>query len=225
VGVALDRPPATGRIAVRDGRLFADTTEIADLRKLPGLPGRHNWQNAAAAFGACRALGLEAKDIVEAFASFPGLAHRLERVGRLQGVDFVNDSKATNAASVAKALACFDRIYWIAGGRAKSDGLTGLEPFYSRVRHAFLIGEAAEKFAVDLQGHVPCTISGTLEEAVPTAFGQALSEGERNPVVLLSPACASFDQFRDFEARGARFCELYRELAQGRRSRSDGAAA
>jgi UDP-N-acetylmuramoylalanine--D-glutamate ligase len=225
VGVALDRPPATGRISVRDGKLYADTVEIADLTKMPGLPGRHNWQNAAAAFGVCRALGVDTKAFVEALASFPGLAHRLERVGRLQGVDFINDSKATNAAAAAKALACFDRIYWIAGGRAKSDGLAGLEPFYSRIRHAFLIGEAAERFAGELQGHVPCTISGTLEEAVPAAFGHALAEGEKRPVVLLSPACASFDQFSDFEARGARFCELFRELAQGRRPRTNGAAA
>lgn len=228
VAVSFEQPKP-GAVSVWQGKLYADGDAIADFGAFTGLPGRHNGQNAAAAFAALRALGLDAAAIVKGLASFPGLAHRLERVGRLQGVDFVNDSKATNAAASAKALACFDRIYWIAGGRAKSDGLAGLDQYYSRIRHAFLIGEAAPSFAATLAGQVPCTHSGTLDLAVPAAFRQAQDDNAKEnaaaAVVLLSPACASFDQFKDFEARGDRFRDLVAELAGRAGAKSNGAAA
>jgi len=198
-----------GGVYVRDGVLIDDLDGQAvpalDLREAPTLPGAHNWQNAAAAYAACRRFGVDAPVIAACLRSFPGLPHRQERVARIDGVTFVNDSKATNAEAAVRALASYDRIYWIAGGRAKDGGLHGVEPWLDRVRHAFLIGEAAEDFAAFLDGKVPATISGDLDTAVPQAARQAKADGAANAVVLLSPACASFDQFADFEARGEAF--------------------
>ena len=125
----------------------------------------------------------------------------------------VNDSKATNVDAATRALSCYDNILWIAGGRAKEGDLESLQPYFPRIRHAFLIGEAAQTFASALEGQVPATISGELDSALPEAHTYALSQGHRDSVILLSPACASFDQFSDFEARGNRFKELVRALA------------
>jgi UDP-N-acetylmuramoylalanine--D-glutamate ligase len=144
--------------------------------------------------------------------SFQGLAHRLEPVATIDGVQFVNDSKATNPEAAARALASFDDIYWIAGGRPKEGGLDPLLPWLERARHAFLIGEAAEGFARELAGRIPCTRSGDLAYAVRQAAAAARADRAGNPVVLLAPACASFDQFRDFEHRGETFRALVREL-------------
>ena len=216
VPVASERVVAGGVHAV-GGHLVDDTDGAArpllDLRDVPTLPGAHNHQNAAAAFAAARALGLDAQVIVEAIRTYPGLPHRQERVAERRGVLFVNDSKATNPDAAAKALASYDTIYWIAGGRAKDGGLDALLPHLRRVRHAYLIGEAAEAFAAALAGHCPITHSGDLGSAVHAAFDQARADGRAAPVVLLSPACASFDQFTDFEARGDAFRDLVREVA------------
>lgn len=186
---------------------------VLDLRDAPTLPGAHNWQNAAAAFAAVRALGVAAEVAADAIRTFPGLAHRQEVIGRVDGIAYVNDSKATNADAAARALACYDDIYWIAGGRPKEDGLAAVTPYLGRVRHAYLIGEAASDFARELNGKVPVTLSGDLEHAVAAARLQAKTNGE-NAVVLLSPACASFDQFNNFEARGEAFRALVEAIGR-----------
>lgn len=175
----------------------------ADLREAPALMGAHNHQNACAAWAAARALGVGPRAIGEALGSFPGLAHRMERLGHAGGVLVVNDSKATNAEAAGRALAAFDRVRWIAGGRAKEGGIAGLAPLFERVARAYLIGEAAEGFAGEL-GDTPHALCGDLE----TALARALAEAQPGEVVLLSPAAASFDQFRDFEARGEAFRAL-----------------
>lgn len=187
---------------------------------IPTLPGRHNRQNAAAAWAAARAAGLAPDEILKGIASYPGLPHRQQIVAVIDGVTYVNDSKATNAEAAAKALASYDAVYWIAGGRPKEGGIASLAPWFARIRHAFLIGEAAEGFARTLEGRVPYTISRTLASAVRDARDLAAG-GEDSSVVLLSPACASFDQFDDYEARGRAFAELVADLP-GRR---EGAAS
>jgi UDP-N-acetylmuramoylalanine--D-glutamate ligase len=214
VGRALERG-----VYVIDGQLFdavdGPARPIIDLRPIASLRGAHNWQNAAAAYGAGRALGLEATAIAAGLPRFEGLPHRLEHVATLDGVQFVNDSKATNPDAAARALASFDRIYWIAGGRPKDGGLGAVLPWLDHVRHAYLIGEAAEGFARALGGRVPCTQSGDLASAVRQAAGAAWADRTGGPVVLLTPACASFDQFRDFEDRGETFKRLVGELQRG----------
>lgn len=178
---------------------------VADLALAPALRGDHNGQNAAAAWAACSAAGLSDAEIQEGFASFPGLAHRMEPVARLGRVLFVNDSKATNADAAAKALASFSRIYWIAGGLAKEGGIASLSRFFPRIAKAYLIGEAAPQFGATLGGSAPFTISQTLAAAVRHAAEDASTDPHGEPVVLLSPACASFDQFANFERRGEAF--------------------
>ena len=187
---------------------------MLDLDTVPTLPGRHNGQNAAAAYAACRALGLPPRQVADAFATFPGLAHRLERITTINGVRFVNDSKATNADAAAQALAVFPRVYWIAGGQAKNGGIDSLSRLTDRIAKAYLIGEAAQEFAGQLKGRAPVAVSGTLEAATRQAFADAQASGERDPVVLLSPACASFDQFTDFEHRGDVFKEVVARIAK-----------
>ena len=189
---------------------------VLDMRRLDHLPGAHNWQNAAAAFAAARAVGVPAGVIASGIRSYPGLRHRQEPVATIDGVTYVNDSKATNPDAAAKALACYDTIYWIAGGRAKEGGLEAMEPYLGRIRHAFLIGEAADAFAAALDGEVALSKPGTLDKAVAEAQALARRHDSRDAVVLLSPACASFDQFDDFEARGAAFRALVGALP-GRR--------
>ena len=185
---------------------------IADLAGIGSLRGSHNAQNALAAFAACTALGLDDQAVREGLQSFPGLAHRMEEVGRRGNVLFINDSKATNADSAARALASFDNIFWIAGGLPKAGGITGLTEFFPRIRKAYLIGEAAADFARTLDGSVPHEIATTLERAVSQATQEAARDGDKPSVVLLSPACASFDQFANFEVRGDKFRELVKAL-------------
>ena len=203
-----------------DGHLYDATSgkaqQIVALDTLPTLPGAHNWQNAAAAYAAARAAGVDAGTIAGALKTYPGLPHRQERVGERDGVLFVNDSKATNADAAEKALGCYANIYWIAGGRAKEGGIASLTPYFDRIRHAYLIGEAANSFAQTLEGRVPYTLTRELKIAVESAHADAVRDGHRDAVVLLSPACASFDQFRDFEARGDMFRALVGAL-QGTR--------
>ncbi len=161
---------------------------------------------------AALALGIALPTIVAALRTFPGLAHRMEEVGRKDKVLFINDSKATNADSAAQALACFDDIYWIAGGKAKTGGIASLARFFPRIRKAYLIGAAAEDFAATLDSKAAHVISGTLDQAVAAAAQDAADSGGEHPVVLLSPACASFDQFANFEARGTAFRQLVLKL-------------
>jgi len=213
-----------GGVYVRTGILHDDIDGQAvpaiDLREVPTLPGVHNWQNAAAAYAACRAIGVDAPVIAACLRSFPGLPHRQELIEIIDGIAWINDSKATNADAAAKALACYDNIYWIAGGQAKEGGLGGLESNFDRIGHAFLIGEAAEAFAAFLGGKVPATRSDDLATAVKQARELARGEGREGAVVLLSPACASFDQFANFEARGDVFRDLV-EALPGTRSDPD----
>jgi UDP-N-acetylmuramoylalanine--D-glutamate ligase len=152
------------------------------------------------------------RHVAKRLRSFPGLAHRMEEVGRKGSVLFVNDSKATNVDSAAQALACFADIFWIAGGKPKTGGIASLAGFFPRIRKAYLIGEAAPGFAAELDGHAPYEVAGTLERANELAARDAGASGFAEPVVLLSPACASFDQYRNFEVRGDKFRELVRAL-------------
>jgi len=188
------------------------TAKVMDLGTAEHLPGAHNWQNAALAYAAVKPIVKDARAIAEAIRSFPGLAHRIEEVGRLGKVRFVNDSKATNADAAERALVCFEDIYWILGGRPKAGGIASLEPHFPRLRKAYLIGEAAEEFAATLAGKVDAEFCGTLEAAVAAAAEDAARSEAASPVVLLSPACASFDQFKDFEQRGEAFRSLVAAL-------------
>lgn len=187
----------------RQGRQVA----AVDLRPFPGLPGAHNHQNACAAWAACRALGLAPKVLEAGLASFRGLPHRSEPVAEINGVRFVNDSKATNAESAARALRAFPRIRWIAGGLGKEGGIAALAPYLGSVVKAYLIGHSARAFALQL-GATPHEICETLDVAV----ARAAAEAQPGEVVLLAPAAASFDQFRDFEARGDAFRALVKAL-------------
>jgi UDP-N-acetylmuramoylalanine--D-glutamate ligase len=213
--VSVVRPLAEGLYVEGDEIIQASGAGVgplASLRGIGSLRGVHNAQNAACAAGAALALGLTPQAIQSGLRSFPGLAHRMETIARKGRVLFVNDSKATNADSAAKALACFSDIFWIAGGKPKSGGIAALAGFFPRIRKAYLVGEAAEGFAAELGRKVPFEIAGSLERAVALAARDAEAAAEMAPVVLLSPACASFDQFRNFEVRGDRFRELVRAL-------------
>jgi len=204
-------------IFVLDGTLYdaqrQHATKVLDLATATHLPGAHNWQNAALAYAAVKPYINDTRAIVSAIQSFPGLAHRIEDVGRLGKVRFINDSKATNAEATARALVCFPDIYWIAGGKAKEGGIEPLRPLFNRIRKAYLIGDAAESFAQTL-GDVPHEIVHTMENAVAAASADAARSPAEAPVVLLSPACASFDQFRDFEHRGDVFRTLVADIVK-----------
>ncbi len=211
VRVSVRRPLPDGLYVEAEQIMQASGGTASPLAQIGGigsLRGTHNAQNAAAAAGAALALGLSPQAIQQGLYSFPGLAHRMEQVGRKGRVLFVNDSKATNADSAAQALACFSDIYWIAGGKPKTGGIAALAGFFPRIRKAYLIGEAAAGFAAELDGQVPHVIAGTLDRAVELAARDAEADGLAQPVVLLSPACASFDQYRNFEIRGDAFRAL-----------------
>jgi UDP-N-acetylmuramoylalanine--D-glutamate ligase len=180
---------------------------VAELAGVGSLRGVHNAQNAACAIAACVALGIDLGAIQKGLKSFPGLAHRMQQVGRKGNVLFVNDSKATNADSAAKALASFGDIFWIAGGKPKTGGINSLAEFFPRIRKAYLIGEAAREFANTLDGRVSYEVSGALSAAINAAARDAAASGLKEPVVLLSPACASFDQYPNFEVRGKAFID------------------
>jgi UDP-N-acetylmuramoylalanine--D-glutamate ligase len=181
---------------------------VADLTGIGSLRGVHNAQNAACAVATCLALGIDVATIQKGLEGFPGLAHRMEQVGRKDNVLFVNDSKATNADSAAKALASFQDIFWIAGGKPKTGGIDSLTEFFPRIRKAYLIGEAANDFAKTLEGRVPYEVNRILSAAIDAAARDAQASGLKEPVVLLSPACASFDQYPNFEVRGKAFTDL-----------------
>lgn len=204
-----------GGVYALEGRLIdaseGEAMTAAELAEARALPGRHNAQNAACAWAAVRALGLTPGQARTGLITFPGLAHRMEEVGRIGGVRFINDSKATNADAARQALLSYPKSFWIAGGRAKDGGVDSLLELMARVARAYLIGEAAESFAKAIADRAPWTLSGTLEQAVAQAYADAAAAGGEQ-VVLLSPACASFDQFPDFEARGEAFRAAVRGL-------------
>jgi UDP-N-acetylmuramoylalanine--D-glutamate ligase len=212
---------ARGGVYAADGWLVDDVAgeaaPVVEMAGLARLPGTHNRQNAAAAFAAVRQVGVSREVAAAALQSFPGLAHRQELIATIDGVRYINDSKATNADAAAKALACYETIYWIAGGLAKEGGIVSLSPYHYRIRHAFLIGEAAPAFADTLASEVPHSGCGELAAAVRSAHELAGRERRAGAVVLLSPAAASFDQFANFEARGDAFRRLV-EALPGRRS-------
>jgi UDP-N-acetylmuramoylalanine--D-glutamate ligase len=184
----------------------------AQLAGIGSLRGRHNAQNAACAIAAGAALGLDLPAIQKGLISFPGLAHRMQQIGRKGRVLFVNDSKATNADSTAKALGCFHDVFWIAGGKPKTGGITSLAEFFPRIRKAYLIGEAAKEFSATLNGEVPNEIDEVLSAAIDAATRDAEASDAKEPVVLLSPACASFDQYPNFEVRGQAFTDIVRAM-------------
>jgi UDP-N-acetylmuramoylalanine--D-glutamate ligase len=215
VRISVRRPLADG-IYVQGEEIMraagATAKPVALLGGIGSLRGLHNAQNAACATAAALALGLEPKAIQQGLWSFPGLAHRMEEIGRKGAVLFVNDSKGTNADAAARALACFENIFWIAGGKPKTGGITSLAEFFPRIRKAYLIGEAAQDFAATLDGKAEHAIVGTLDRAVADAAHDAEASGLAAPVVLLSPACASFDQYPNFEVRGDKFRQLVRAI-------------
>lgn len=220
VPISIERQ-VPGGISAAGGILIDDCDDLSmaviDLRALPRLPGRHNWQNACAAYAAARAADIPAEIICNGLKSYPGLAHRQELIAVIDGVSYVNDSKATNADAVEKALVCYDNVYWILGGQAKEGGITRLAPLFSRIAKAFLIGQASEEFAATLDGKVAFERCHTLDVAVTRARAAALADGKAGAVVLLSPACASWDQFASFEHRGDRFRQLVDALPGKRR--------
>ncbi|MDB5559184.1 MAG: UDP-N-acetylmuramoyl-L-alanine--D-glutamate ligase [Enterovirga sp.] len=197
-------------------RIFAtlgtSTRKVADLKGIGSLRGAHNAQNAAAAIAVAEALGLEAEEIEAGLRTFPGLQHRMEEIGQLGDVIFVNDSKATNADSTEKALLSFERIFWILGGKEKAGGIEPLRALFTKIDKAYLIGEATDAFAATLGDEVPFMRCGTLDNAVSAAAEDARASGAEEPVVLLSPACASYDQYPNFEVRGDHFRQLVRAL-------------
>jgi len=212
LGVSAQRC-ATADVFVDDHRLFVkgEPAALIDLRVAPALRGAHNGQNAAFAFAATRAQGLDTETIASGMQSFPGLAHRMEQIKRIGATLFVNDSKATNADAAEKALLSFRDIFWILGGKAKQGGIEPLRPLFARVRKAYLIGAASQAFAQTLEGALAYELCGTLDNAVAAAARDAAQSSAAEPVVLLSPASASYDQFANFEARG----EAFRALVWG----------
>jgi UDP-N-acetylmuramoylalanine--D-glutamate ligase len=215
VRVSVRNPLADGIYIEREAVLRAAggaRTEIARIGGIGSLRGLHNAQNAACAAACALALGVSRETLQNGLRSFPGLAHRMEQVGKLGNVLFVNDSKGTNADAAAHALSSFADIFWIAGGKPKAGGITSLAEFFPRIRKAYLIGEAAQEFSDTLGEGVPHEISQTLDVAVAHAAKDAEASGLHDPVVLLSPACASYDQYRNFEIRGAAFRDLVNAL-------------
>jgi len=195
-------PRGEGYVAL-PGAIWSEDRELVNLTAARSLPGRHNAQNAAFAYATARALGIDHGAAVAGLLSFPGLAHRMEAVGRLGYVRFINDSKATNADAARQALASYPSVFWIAGGVPKAGGIADLADLFPRIAKAYLIGDAAPAFAATL-ADTPHVIARTLDAAVAAAAADAASAGG-DQIVLLSPACASFDQFKDFEARGEAF--------------------
>jgi len=217
--VPVSASKAMGRgVYALDGLLYDATgeraIEVADLKRARSLPGRHNWQNAAAAYAAAKGLGIAPDEAAEHLKSFPGLAHRMETVATLGRVRFVNDSKATNTDAARQAMSSYPKFYWIAGGQPKTGGIDALQDLFGRIETAYLIGEAAPAFAQTLKGKAQVVEAGTMDAAVEQAFADAQGSGQ-DAIVLLSPACASFDQFADFEARGEAFREAVQRLAAG----------
>jgi UDP-N-acetylmuramoylalanine--D-glutamate ligase len=211
VPIQLERPVAGG-VSFRAGMLVDADGYAVDFSGVPTLPGDHNAQNAACAWAACRWLDVPREKIVAGLKTYPGLPHRQERVAAVGKVVYVNDSKATNADATARALSSYHDIYWILGGQAKEGGVAPLAPWFDRIRHAFLIGEATELFASQLDGKLAYSRCGDLRSALDAAHERAQRDSDGSAVVLLSPACASWDQWRSYEHRGDAFRAMARAL-------------
>ncbi|MBA3941268.1 MAG: UDP-N-acetylmuramoyl-L-alanine--D-glutamate ligase [Sphingopyxis sp.] len=217
--VAVDDDPSkmiASRINHRLHRVSAKDVDAADQARWPALQGPHNAQNAVCAIAVCRVLGLDDEQIERGLATYQSLPHRMELVGEVGGVRWFNDSKATNAASAAPALAAFppapdQRLHWIAGGQAKGDGLSACRPWFGHVKCAYLIGEAMAPFAGEIGEAIPVDRAGDLA----TAVAHAAAAAQPGDIVLLSPACASFDQFKDYEQRGDVFRGLVQAMGGG----------
>ena len=216
--IGMDDPGSRDMAAwldTRPARVMRVSGAEAPLAAGAALPGAHNAQNAAAAATMARFLGVSDAAIASGLQTYPGLPHRQQRIVTVDGVTFVNDSKATNADATERALVCYDRMIWIAGGMAKDGGIEPLVPLFPRIARALLIGRDAPVFAATLTREgVPFDLVDTLEAAVPAAFAAAKAQGA--PIVLLSPACASWDQFTGYDQRGDRFAELAHALQSDR---------
>lgn len=200
------------------GGVLTDTTDggagwTLDISQMTGLLGEHNWQNAAAAVAVTRSLGLDNQQIADGLRTFGGLAHRMEQVGAYENVQFINDSKATNAEAAEKSLASFKNIYWICGGVPKAGGIEMLAPLFPNICKTYLIGRSSDEFAATLEGQLPYVKCNSLKDAVKTAALDA-SQFEGSATVLLAPAAASFDQFKSFEARGDAFREIVKRMGE-----------
>ncbi|MDX2095679.1 MAG: UDP-N-acetylmuramoyl-L-alanine--D-glutamate ligase [Alphaproteobacteria bacterium] len=227
IPISAKRPVDNG-ISVANGMLlnrFGLRAMTGDIAAVKSLRGEHNGQNAAAAYAACLVNGCAHEAIIAAMQSYTGLAHRMQWLGEIGGVQFVNDSKATNADAAEKALKTYDAIYWIAGGLAKEGGIAPLTEYFPKIRHAYLIGDAAADFARTLEGQVAYSACDTLDKAFAAASHDAARDGVKGAVVLLSPACASFDQFANFEVRGDAFVQLFEQLKAGKTGGSHAATA
>ena len=207
--IGIDGPEGQLLASIHHTPISFVTNDAPDLLAAKTLRGAHNAQNAAAAQAVLRHLGMDDAEIVKRFNSFGGLPHRLEYVTEINGITYVNDSKATNADAAEKALRSYDNIRWIAGGVPKEGGVETLLPLMPRVKKSYLIGESATEFSKTLGDH-PHQISSDLKSAIL----QATQEAEKGDVILLAPACASFDQFTSFEARGDTFKAIVSELPQ-----------
>ena len=209
-----------GGVYVNDNCILIDNIKgenrpVVDLKELKNLRGRHNWQNAAAAYAACKSYGMSLADIAEDIKTFDGLAHRQQLIATQNGVSYINDSKATNVESTCKALQSYSNIYWIAGGKVKEGGFEGLSPYLAQVQHVYLIGEDSSELESFLkEKNVPYTVSITLDNAVRSAHDGAKESEIANPIVLFSPACASFDQFNNFEERGEAFAGFVQSVLE-----------
>lgn len=205
-----------GGVYFKGGQLvddaFASHEILLDLNSAPNSCTVKNMQNVAAAYVACRSLGISKQIIIPSLKSFQGLEHRQEKIATIDRVDYINDSKATNEAAVEQALNSYDNIFWILGGRSKTNAIDCLSEYFPKIRHAYLIGESAPTFAGFLEGKLDYTIAGTLENAVIQARKGALASNLSHPIVLLSPACESFDQFNNFEHRGNIFKDIVKAL-------------
>jgi UDP-N-acetylmuramoylalanine--D-glutamate ligase len=212
--IFLQRPDRPSQVKIYGESLTRNAPEVPlELQNHPFLKGEHNQENIAATIQACRACGLDDAVITKHILTFEGLAHRQKRVGQYRNVAFINDSKATNVDSAAKALASFDNIHWILGGLPTEDMLNGLEDYFPKVKHAYLIGQASDAFAEILQGKVSYTKCNVMQKAVEKAFQEASQSSEKS-VILLSPACKSYDQYTGFEQRGDDFVEQVQQLLQ-----------
>ncbi len=209
----------SGGVSVLDGILYDDikgkNIEVP-IGNLSSLKGVHNAQNIAAAFAAVSYHNIDSNTIIKALNSFVGLDHRMQYIKTLNGVDFYNDSKATNADATEKALTISQHIYWIIGGVPKEGGIESLSTYFPNISHAYIIGKAQEEFSKTLDNKVPYTLANTLNIAINEAYDAALNSGHKDAIVLLSPACASFDQFKSFEHRGAEFVKIVNNLMENK---------
>ena len=213
--VSKDKVLKSGYYAVKD-ELFSVENGKAEARLslsgISSLRGSHNAQNALMALATLDILKIKPVELQRIFASYVGLPHRMQQVRKIGNALYVDDSKATNAEASAPALATFDHIYWIIGGLAKEGGITALKDYFPKIRKAYLIGDAAEDFARTINGAFPISMSGTLEKAVQEAHQDAGKDKAEEVAVLLSPACASYDQFKNYGARGDAFKAFVKAL-------------